>query len=194
MKTQDQSASSGSVSAAAPAVVPPVPAVRAVLPFDNLRNSLEMSLSRLITQGQSADARAGMILSTNIAMLGALVATVSASKVELLSPIAWACAMLAFMGGAMSIAQVAYAAFPRAARGSETVLFFGALAHSSHEAYNAKMRSMQADEYIDDLTHQCHSVAHIVNLKFRSVRSAFILLFAAIVPWMGAIAGVSKHF
>ncbi len=175
--------------------------VHAVIAFDNLRNSLETSLSRLVTQGQSADARAGMILSTNIAMMGALVAALSASRAGDLSGFGvFMVVVRVFMVvvtlglGAVSIGQVAYAAFPRTSKASETVLFFGALATLSHAAYDQQMRSMTADSYLDDLTRQCHAVAQIVTMKFRAVRMAFILLFAAIIPWMVAVAAVSKNF
>ena len=168
--------------------------VNAVIAFDNLRNSLETSLSRLVTQGQSADARAGMILSTNIAMMGALVAALSASRAGDLSGFGVFMVVVALALGAVSIGQVAYAAFPRTSKASETVLFFGALANLSHAAYDQQMRSMTADSYLDDLTRQCHAVAQIVTMKFRAVRMAFILLFAAIIPWMVAVAAVSKNF
>ena len=168
--------------------------VNAVIAFDNLRNSLETSLSRLVTQGQSADARAGMILSTNIAMMGALVAALSASRAGDLTAFGVFMVVVALGLGAVSIGHVAFAAFPRTSKATETVLFFGALSSLSHADYDRQLRTMTPDAYIDDLSRQCHAVAQIVTVKFRAVRTAFILLFAAILPWMISVAAVSKNF
>ncbi len=184
------------------------------LPFDNIRGSLDASLSRLIAQGQSADSRVGMLLSTNITMLGALVAIVSSAILSHLSVLTWVAATIALLLGASSIACVAYASFPRARAADldhglskvtpesgafvdhtaenkqQTVLFFAEIAKLEAIDYLVKIRALKQDVYLDDLALQCHAVAKIVTLKFRVMRLAFMCLFAAIVPWLLAVAGI----
>jgi Family of unknown function (DUF5706) len=170
-----------------------------LLPFDNLRSSLEMSLSRIVSQGHNADSRISMILSTDITMMGALVAVLSNVDANKLGVVSWIAAALVFILGVCSVALVAYASFPRGAigkhgrapptkAGNATVLFFSAIANMPHKEYLATIQSRKADAFLDDLVSQCHFVAQIVDLKFRALRLSFICLLAYILPWMLAIA------
>jgi hypothetical protein len=68
--------------------------------------------------------------------------------------------------------------------------FFAEIAKLEAIDYLAKIRALKQDTYVDDLVLQCHAVAQIVTLKFRLMRLAFMCLFAAIAPWLLAVAGI----
>jgi hypothetical protein len=131
-------------------------------------------------------------------MMGALVAVLSNSDFFNLGSGAWVSSSLAFLLGTCSIAFVAFGSFPRGGIGKTsvssknadlpgTVLFFSSAAAMQEKEHQLIFKSMEEDEFLDDLVRQCHYVAKIVDLKFRALRLAFLCLILGILPWMLAI-------
>jgi hypothetical protein len=159
--------------------VGPVP-----LTADQLLRSQETTLARLVATGTIADSRSGLIVSSNIAMLGALVATLPVSTLLKSGPWLWLLVGLTALGCVASIAMAALAAFPRPGNRPGSLVFFGSIATMPREDYFDRLRAVPQVEFARDLADQCHRVAVLAALKFRWVRRAMATMVAAAVPWL----------
>jgi hypothetical protein len=167
-------------ASAAPEAAPPP----TVLGEDQVIRGLELGLTRLVSTGAIADARGALILSTNLAMLGVLLA--SAPSVLALRG-AWLLVTVTALCCLGSVAAVALAALPRAAPARPSIVFFAGISRLSRDAYLQRLCSISPGEYLGDLAEQCHSVARLTTFKFRCVRIAMILLVIAAVPWLACL-------
>lgn len=172
-----------------PAGLGPVP-----LTADQLLRSQETTLARLVATGTIADSRSGLVISSNIAMLGALVATLSSNTLTKTGPWLWLAVGLAAAGCVASIAMAALAAFPRPGNRPGSLVFFGSIAELAREDYFHRLRVVPQVEFGRDLADQCHRVAVLAALKFRWVRRAMLTMIAAAVPWLVCleVAGWSR--
>ena len=156
----------------------------APLTADQLLRSQETTLGRLVATGTIADSRSGLVISSNLAMLGALIATLSGTKVLAAGPWLWVLVGLTAIGCASSIAMAALAAFPRPGNRPGSLVFFGSIAAMPREEYFDRLRAVPQVEFARDLADQCHRVAVIASLKFRWVRRAMFAMIVAAVPWL----------
>ncbi len=181
-------------TAVAPAPAQPKAAPAPPRPAEGTIQSLELNLTRLVSIGAIADGRAAIIMSTNIAMLGSLASQVaSTAKSGGAGPLLSVLAVLTGIVGLCSIAAVATAAFPRfSMRQGASLSFFGSIAGMSRAEYRTAVTTVDTDSYLDDLTGQCHRLANIVNIKFRYVRTALILMLCAAAPWAGCLYLASR--
>jgi len=154
------------------------------LTADQLLRSQETTLSRLVATGTIADSRSGLVVSSNIAMLGALIATTSGSPFLKAGGWSWVLVGLTAAGCISSIAMAALAAFPRPGTRPGSLTFFGSIATMAREDYFNKLREVPQMEFARDLADQCHRVAVIAALKFRWVRRAMVAMIVAAVPWL----------
>jgi hypothetical protein len=159
--------------------VGPVP-----LTADQLLRSQETTLARLVATGTIADSRSGLVVSSNIGMLGALVASFSGTT--LLTEVTWMWLMvgLTSVSCVASIAMAALAAFPRPGTRPGSLVFFGSIAEMPREEYFHRLRAVPQVDFARDLADQCHRVAVLAALKFRWVRRAMAAMIAAAVPWL----------
>jgi hypothetical protein len=162
-----------------PAGVGPVP-----LTADQLLRSQETTLARLVATGTIADSRSGLIISSNLAMMGALIATLSGAKLLGAGPWVWSLVALTAAGCIASIAMAAVAAFPRPGHRAGSLVFFGSIADMARDDYFARLRAVSQVEFARDLADQCHRVAVLAALKFRWVRRAMLAMIAAALPWL----------
>jgi Pycsar effector protein len=164
----------------------------APLTADQLLRSQETTLSRLVATGTIADSRSGLVVSSNIGMLGALVA--SSSGATLLAGGAWLWLMIGTTTAACaaSLAMAAVAAFPRPGMKPGSLVFFGSIAEMPLETYFDRLRAVPQVEFARDLADQCHRVAVIAALKFRWVRRAMATMIAAAVPWLICLEWVGR--
>ncbi|MBE7416501.1 MAG: hypothetical protein HS128_01935 [Ideonella sp.] len=165
--------------AAEPRSVGPLP-----LTADQLLRSQESTLARLVATGTIADSRSGLVISSNIGMLGALVASLSGKTLLAAGAGLWLVAALTAAACAASIAMAAVAAFPRPGRQSDSLVFFGSIAEMPLDTYFDRLRTVPQMDLARDLADQCHRVAELAALKFRWVRRAMVTMIAAAVPWL----------
>jgi Family of unknown function (DUF5706) len=156
----------------------------APLTADQLLRSQETTLGRLVATGTIADSRSGLVISSNLAMLGALIATLSGTRLLTSSPWLWALIGLTAIGCVASICMAALAAFPRPGTRPGSLVFFGSIAGMPRDDYFERLRAVPQVEFARDLADQCHRVAVIANLKFRWVRRAMLAMIIAAVPWL----------
>jgi hypothetical protein len=154
------------------------------LTADQLLRSQETTLARLVATGTIADSRSGLVVSSNIAMLGALIATTSGSAFLRAGPWAWVLVGIAAFCCVSSIAMAALAAFPRPGNRPGSLVFFGSIAGMPREDYFNRLRAVPQVEFARDLADQCHRVAVLASLKFRWVRRAMLAMMVAAVPWL----------
>lgn len=154
------------------------------LSADQLLRSLETTLARLVATGAIADSRGGLVISTNIAMLGALVALLSGTTFVASGPVAWLWIGATALCCLASIAMATLAAFPRTGHRAGSLVFFGSIASLPREEYFARLQNATQLEFARDLADQCHRVATLADFKFRWVRRAMVTLLVAAVPWL----------
>jgi hypothetical protein len=154
------------------------------LTADQLLRSQETTLGRLVATGTIADSRSGLVISSNIAMLGALIATLSGTTLVRAGPWIWVLIGLAAAGCVASIGMAALAAFPRPGNRPGSLVFFGSIAEMRRDDYFNSLRAVPQVEFARDLADQCHRVAVIASLKFRWVRRAMVMMIVAAVPWL----------
>jgi hypothetical protein len=157
---------------------------RGPLTPDQLLRSQETTLGRLVAIGTIADSRSGLVISSNLAMLGALIATLSGKTLQSAGPGLWLMVGLTTAGCVGSIAMAALAAFPRPGTRPGSLVFFGSIAAMPCEEYFSRLRVVPQVEFARDLADQCHRVAVIAALKFRWVRRAMVTMIGAAVPWL----------
>jgi hypothetical protein len=157
------------------------------LTADQILRSLETSLGRLVATGSIADSRSGLIISSNIAMLGALVAALSGTPFIRSGLPAWLLVGATAIACATSIAMAALAAFPRPGHRPGSLVFFGAIAELPRELYFSRLQTVPQFEFARDLADQCHRVATIASFKFRWVRRAMLALLVAALPWLACL-------
>jgi hypothetical protein len=163
-----------------------------VLTIDQVLRSQEMSLSRLLSTGTIADGRGAVIISSNIAMQGALVASLSGAPILKSGGMLIALMTLNVALSVGSLAAAAIAAFPRAQFRGPSVVFFASISRMSENEYYKKLRTISGTDYARDLTEQCHRVASLITFKFRCIRWAMALLIAAALPWLGCLHLANK--
>jgi hypothetical protein len=154
------------------------------LTADQLLRSQETTLARLVTTATIADSRSGLVISTNIGMLGALVASFSGATPPAAESWLWVMAGMTSAVSAASIAMAVLAAFPRPGSRPGSLVFFGSIAQMSREAYLERLRAVPQIEFARDIADQCHRVAVLAALKFRWVRRAMATMITAALPWL----------
>src|SRR4029453_12650651 len=154
------------------------------LTADKLLRSQETTLGSLVATGTIADSRSGLVISSNIAMLGALIATLSGTALMKSGPWLWVMVGLTAAGCVASIGMARPAAFPRPGPRPGSLVFFGSIAEMSREEYFTRLRAVPQVEFARDLADQCHRVAVLAALKFRWVRRAMVAMILAAVPWL----------
>jgi len=162
------------------------------LSADQLLRSQETTLARLVTTGAIADSRSGLVISSNIGMLGALVASISGTALRTASAWVWVLLALTAVACVASIAMAALAAFPRPGTRPGSLVFFGSIAALPRDAYFERLRSVPQVDFARDLADQCHRVAVLAAMKFRWVRRAMATMMAAALPWLACLELVGR--
>jgi len=157
------------------------------LTADQLLRSQETTLARLVTTGAIADSRSGLVISSNIGMLGALVASISGTTLGSAGAVLWLLLALTAAICVASIVMAALAALPRPGTRPGSLVFFGSIAEMSRDDYFERLRTVAQVDFARDLAEQCHRVAVLAALKFRWVRRAMAAMMAAAVPWLACL-------
>lgn len=142
---------------------------------------LESELSRLIGWIQTAETKISLVLAISTAMLGALaVLSPVCSGWTVLPAILASFATLCLV---LSLAFSAVSSFPRTDGPDGSLIYFGGISSLDLSTYSSSMISLTEDQYINDLTCQCHRNAQIAERKFTWVKRAIICLFLSSGPW-----------
>lgn len=134
----------------------------------------------------SADVKAGVIITLNIAMLGGLAATYADASVR------QQCLSFQFVTTAaileiLSTAFTAFAIFPRLDGPDRSLIYFGKITHLTLAEYNNEFRKASDNDFLSDLTEQIHRNAEIAKVKHIWVKRATITSFISSISWVLAI-------
>jgi hypothetical protein len=140
----------------------------------------------------AAEVKTGVVITLDVAMLGALAAaftdkTLAAHTVwaNLLSIVAGTCLFISLYCAKMSF-------FPRTDGPETSFVFFGRIVNLRCPDYSNAFLRANRTAFLNDLLDQIHRNAEIACDKFRWVKSAMGWSFASIVPWVSAIACLMK--
>lgn len=152
-------------------------------------DAMESNLSRLIGWVGSHDSKASFVLGIATAMLGLLAHdSVQAKHATAYQLVLAALPALPLLGVFYHLFR---GAFPRVVRdGTEeapSLLFFGTIARFRIDEYRDRVSRLDKPAYLRDLSNQCMELARIVDVKFASLKRAFLFLFISLLPWAASI-------
>lgn len=140
----------------------------------------------------AAEVKAGAVVAIDTAMLGALAAAFSAlpsadhtAWTNLFSFVAATFLLIAIVCIAMSV-------LPRTDGPPNSFVFFGKIVKRSAADYIDAFRRANTGSFLDDCLDQVYRNAEIACAKFKWVRSSMMWSFAAILPWVSALACLMK--
>lgn len=140
----------------------------------------------------AAEVKAGAVVAIDTAMLGALAAAFSAlpsadhiAWANLFSFVAAACLLVAVFCTAVSV-------LPRTDGPPNSFVFFGKIVKRTAADYLDAFRRADGNAFLDDCLDQVYRNAEIACTKFRWVRNAMMWSFAALLPWVAALACLMK--
>lgn len=142
-------------------------------------------LDRQIGWIVSADAKVGVAVAIQTAMVGALAATYGSANQPAVSTLFLA--GFALFLSLVSIVCAALALFPRTDGPTSSFIFFGKIAALTREEYVSRLGLVSEGELLSDCAQQIHRNAEIASEKHMHVRHALIWGFASVVPWGVAI-------
>jgi hypothetical protein len=154
----------------------------------NESNRLSMAqwiLERQIDWITSADAKVGVVVAIQTAMVGALAAAYGSAKQPDGSDLFFA--GFALFLSLVSLVCAALALFPRTDGPSSSFIFFAKITARSREEYISQLGSVSEGELLTDCSQQIHRNAEIADEKHRHVRNAMIWGFSSVTPWLLAI-------
>lgn len=72
--------------------------------------------------------------------------------------------------------------------GKTSLIFFGTIAARTETAFVADANSQTDEEHVSDLLGQIWTNSKILSIKFECLKSSFLWMLVAIVPWMVTLA------
>jgi len=87
----------------------------------------------------------------------------------------------------LSIVFSYFAFFPRTQGPKGSFVFFGGIAAREAEQYRKSILDLTEDEYMTDLSNQCHRNAQIASQKYAWAQRSLAALLIAILPWLISI-------
>jgi hypothetical protein len=140
----------------------------------------------------AAEVKTGVVITLDVAMLGALAAAFTDKTLaahtdwaNTLSIVAGACLFISLYCAKMST-------FPRTDGPETSFVFFGKIVNLKRPDYIDGFQRASRTALLDDLLAQIHRNAEIACDKFKWVKSAMGWSFASIVPWVSAITCLMK--
>ena len=146
---------------------------------------LEKNLGRQLAWIQASDTRLALVLPLSTAMLGTLgILAPAANSWPLCSEVITVFAVVLL---SLSIFFCACASFPRTDGPKRSMIFFGRIATQKIDQFRDSVASLSDEEYIEDLTKQCHINAQVAMIKYIWVKRSLASLFWATPPWALAV-------
>ncbi|MFA5824979.1 MAG: Pycsar system effector family protein [Gallionellaceae bacterium] len=142
-------------------------------------------LERQIGWITSADAKVGVVVAIQAAMVGALAAAYGSAKQPEGSALFFA--GFALLLSVLSLVCAALALFPRTDGPSSSFIFFGKITTLTREEYVSQLSLVSEEKLLADCAQQIHRNAEIAGKKHEHVRHAMIWGFASVAPWVLAI-------
>jgi len=149
-------------------------------------------LERNLAWIAAAEVKVGVIVAIDTAMLGGLATAFGASDAT--ARTVWACLWITSAAGTAvgGVLCAAIAILPRVSGPLRSLLFCGRVAELNREDYAIKFRGVTDTELLDDWVAQIHRNAEIAVMKFAWVRRSLWFSFISVLPWVAAMAMLTK--
>lgn len=144
-------------------------------------------LERNLAWIAAAEVKVGVIITLDIAMLGALAAALSTAAPGNLSLMLFLLIIFAFVALAAAVLCCAMSVLPRVSGPESSLLFFVRIAERTAEEYKTHFHATTPDALLDDCLAQIHRNAEIACEKFKYVRRGMVWSFLAVIPWLGTL-------
>jgi hypothetical protein len=152
---------------------------------------LKDQLNRILGFFPRVDAKASVVLGIDLALLTLLGS--NAPPLRLLEGYMIFALLPVFLIGA-SLLYVYWQGFPRLEGGQQSLVYFWTIAERTEGKYAEEFLALNEETYIKDLMGQIWRNSEILKLKYSHLKTSFILLAWAIVPWFISLAMfVSKN-
>lgn len=142
-------------------------------------------LNRLLAFFPRADAKASVVLGIDIGMIAILAGNAPSIK-NLQWPMLFA-VVPAFLI-AWSLLHLYFNAFPQLDGGHDSLIYFREIAKKTESKYIEEFVAVSEEQYLKDLLGQVWRNSEILKKKFDHLKSAFVLLAAAVIPWAITLA------
>lgn len=147
--------------------------------------TLEHILDLQLGWVRAADTRLTMIVPLATAMLTVLAALAPKASEWCILP-AISCSLSAILI-LLAIVYSAFACFPRTEGSKGSFVFFGGIADREADQYRKSILGLEEEDYINDLSSQCHRNAQIARQKYAWAQKALASLLLAILPWLVSV-------
>lgn len=142
---------------------------------------LEKELNRLLLWIQSVETRLSWILPLSTAMLGAIAVLAPNHTKWTIFPAVMSAFSVVFL--VLSVVFSALSSFPRTTGPKGSLIYFGGIVSKELDQYSKAVIELTKEEYLQDLTRQCHRNAQVAERKFAWIQRALGCLFLAAAPW-----------
>ena len=84
----------------------------------------------------------------------------------------------------ISLIFIFFTIFPRTREINPSIIYFGSIAKIGRQNFLETFEKYNENQYINDLSEQCFRTAEIAKKKHKHIKSAIIMIYIAIPPWL----------
>jgi hypothetical protein len=147
-----------------------------------LMTFLEKNLQRQLDWIRAADSKIAPIIAIDTFMLGTLAALTS--QITKFNPIILFWEIFAGLLLLIGLTSIFFAVFPRTSGPAGLNIYFGGIVDIDCKTYLEKLKELNDNDYIEDLTRQTHRNAQIAFEKYKFIKYSLRFLFYSILPWL----------
>jgi hypothetical protein len=153
---------------------------------ERLASACQEQLKLVLSFFSRVDAKSSVLLAVDTGMLGYLATHIpsvgSLRSWELVAP------ALAFVLLGLSLVYLYRGAFPALSGGQSSLVYFSEIAQRTEAKFIDQFIDQRDGEYVKDLLGQVWRNSEILKMKFSFVKTAFIFMAWAVLPWTVALA------
>ena len=137
------------------------------------------------------DSKGSVVLAVNTGMLGYLATKMPATATIALWELAAPATAFVLLG--ISFVYLYKGAFPDLRGGSESLVYFSEIAKKTEAKFLQEFSQLSQVEYVSELCGQTWRNSQILATKFQCLKSAFVFLAVAVIPWTFSLAEFAIH-
>jgi hypothetical protein len=153
---------------------------------ERLTSACQEQLRLVLSFFSRVDAKSSVVLAVDTGMLGYLATHIppvgSLRFWEVIAP------TLAFVLLGLSLVYLYRGAFPTLSGGQASLVYFLEIAKRTEAKFIDQFIDQRENEYMKDLLGQAWRNSEILKMKFSFVKTAFIFMAWAVLPWTLALA------
>lgn len=153
---------------------------------EQLTSAAQEQLKLVLSFFSRVDTKSSVLLAVDTGMLGYLATHIpsiySLRRWEVICP------TFAFVLLGLSLLYLYRGAFPALSGGQSSLVYFSEIAKRTEAKFIDQFIGQRDDEYVKDLLGQAWRNSEILKMKFSFVKTAFIFMAWAVLPWTVALA------